>query len=252
MNNLGLIHFLIILMQHRLMPYFSHKSILPAFIFSTIAAIFFAIAPAHATGVYDLPALSSGSSTWVIDSADAISLANEGKLSGELKNLAEKTDREVRLIAIRRLDYGETIESFADKVFSSWFPTPEERANQTILAIDTLTNSSAIRTGEAVKTVMSDEIADSVVSETIAASLRNGSKYNQAFLDASNRLVAVLSGQPDPGPPTVQDVSIEGTFASAEETDDRNATVWVIVLLVLATAIPMATYFWYVGFPGNS
>ncbi|MFN9317428.1 MAG: YgcG family protein, partial [Microcystis sp.] len=42
--------------------------------------------------------------------------------------------------------------------------------------------------------------------------------------------------------------NIESTFTTAEETDDKNATIWVIVLLVLATVIPMVTYFWYAGF----
>lgn len=117
--------------------------------------------------------------------------------------------------------------------------------------MDTLTNSTAIRTGEAIKPLMSDELAESVVSETLAIPLRNGNQYNQAFLDGTKRLVAVLSGQPDPGPPAEQEINIESTYASAEETDDRSATIWVVVLLVVATIIPMATYFWYVGLPGR-
>ena len=207
-------------------------------------------APASATGVYDLPNLSAGS-TWVVDQADVISLASEGKLSNALKKLAEQTGNEVKMVAIRRLDYGETIDTFADKLFAKWFPTPDEQANQTLLVIDTLTNNSAIRTGEAIKKIVTDEIAESVASETVQVPLREGSKYNQAFLDASDRLVAVLSGQPDPGPPVVKEVNIEGTFTTAEETNDRSATIWVIGFLIVATVIPMVTYFWYVGFPGS-
>lgn len=209
------------------------------------------VAPADATGVYDLPNLKAGSSTWVLDLADTISLANEGKLSKQLKQLAKETGNEVRIIAIRRLDFGETIDSFADKAFASWYPTSEEQANQTLLVVDSLTNNSAIRTGEKVKSLLRDDIAQSITSETIAIPLKEGSKYNQAFLGAGDRLIAVLSGQPDPGPPNAQEINIESTYATAEETDDRSATVWVIVLLVVATAVPMATYFWYVGLPGR-
>jgi uncharacterized protein len=241
-------------MKHSRTPGKSKRQILQPLIvplLSFILSLGLMVAPANATGVYDLPPLSAGSSTWVLDMADAISRTNEGKLSGDLKQLAQKTGNEVRMVAIRRLDFDETIDSFADKLFTSWFPTPEEQANQTLLVMDTLTNSTAIRTGEAVKQIMPENIAQSVSSETAAIPLREGSKYNQAFLDASDRLVAVLSGQPDPGPPSEQEINIESTFASAEETDDRSATIWVIVLLVLATAIPMATYFWYVGLPGR-
>lgn len=209
------------------------------------------VAPAQATGVYDLPQLTAGSQTWILDRADAISLANEGKISRDLKKLAQQTGNEVRLVVIRRLNFGETVDSFADELFEQWYPTPELQANQTLLALDTLTNATAIRTGAAVKDLLTDEIAQSVVRETVAVPLRNGAKYNQASLDATSRLVAVLSGQEDPGPPEVQEINIESTFTSAEDTDDVSSTIWVVVLLIVATIVPMATYFWYAGLPGG-
>ncbi len=210
-----------------------------------------AIAPAAATGVYDLPVLSSGADTWVVDQADAISFANENRLNGQFKKLADKTGTEVRLIAVRRLDYGVTMEGLADDIFSKWYPTPDEQANQVILVVDTFTNKTALRQGEDTESLLTDEIATSVVKETVAVPLRQGGKYNEAFLEAGDRLVAVLSGNPDPGPPEVQELNIESTFTSAEDTDDTSATIWVVVLMVLATVIPMATYFWYVGIPGR-
>ena len=206
------------------------------------------ISPAKATGVYDLPILSPGSPTWVIDQAEVISRVNEGALGNALANLAKKTGNEVRMIAIRRLDYDQTIDSFSDALFNKWFPTPEDRSNQTIVVMDTLTNNVAMRTGEAVQETLPNDIAESIVEETIQGALREGSLYNKAFLEAKTRLVAVLSGEVDPGPPAVKEINVEGTFATAEETDDRSATIWVVVLLLLATAIPMATYFFYVGF----
>ncbi len=202
--------------------------------------------PANATGVYQMPKLSAGDRTWVIDQAEVLSRINENKISSELEKLAQ-TGNEVRLVTTRRLDYGETADSFANKLFEKWFPTPEAQANQTLLLIDTLSNSTAIRTGDKAKSLLTDEIAKSVVAETVLVPLRFGDKYNQAFMDASNRLVAVLSGNPDPGPPQVAEtVSVKGTFKKAEETDTGNATIWVIGLLLAATIIPMATYYLYV------
>ncbi len=185
--------------------------------------------------------------TRVLDEAEVLSRATEGKISNALNNLAKDTGNEVRFVTIRRLDYGETIDSFTDGLFEKWFPTPDDQANQTLLVMDTLTNNTAIRTGDKVKSILADEIADSVASETVLVPLRNGeAKYNQAFSDASDRLVAVLSGKPDPGAPQIADnIQIEGTFKKAEETDQGNATIWVVGLLIAATVIPMATYFWY-------
>lgn len=205
------------------------------------------VAPAQATGVYDLPKISAGETTWVVDQGDVLSFATKKKLSSTLENLAQQTNNEVRLVTIRRLNYDDTIETFTDKLFTTWFNNPDAQANQTLLVLDTVTNNSAIRTGENVNNTMTAEIATSVAQETLQAPLREGEKYNQAFIDASDRLIAVLSGQPDPGPPLIKEVNIEGTFTTAEETDARSATIWVVVLLVVATIIPMATYFFYVG-----
>lgn len=203
--------------------------------------------PANATGVYQIPSLSTGASTWVIDQADVLSRINESEISKKLENLASQTGNGVRIVTFRRLDYGETAESFANKLFEKWFPTPEAQANQTLLVIDTLSSGTAIRTGDTTKSLLTDDIAKSVIAETVLAPLRSGEKYNQAFLDASNRLVAVLSGKPDPGPPHIAEiVSVEGTFKKAEETDTGSATIWVIGLLLAATIIPMATYYLYV------
>ena len=113
--------------------------------------------------------------------------------------------------------------------------------------MDTLTNTTAIRTGEEAAELVDPEIAESIVKDTVGYNLRSGNKYNQALLDASDRLVAVLSGEVDPGPPIIEDnIQVEGTFTKAEDTKPGISWTWVIVLLVLATVIPMVTYFLYV------
>lgn len=202
--------------------------------------------PANATGVYDLHSLVAGEKTWILDQAEVLSRISEGQINGTLENLAKQTGNEVRFVTIHRLDYEETAQSFTDRLFEKWFPTPETQANQTLLAIDTVTNTTGIRTGEQVKSLMSDEIAQSVAQETVLVPLRQGDKYNQAFIDASDRISAVLSGKPDPGAPVViNNEQVESTFKKAEETDAGSSTIWVIGLLIAATVIPMATYYWY-------
>ncbi|WP_066378275.1 MULTISPECIES: photosystem II repair protein Psb32 [unclassified Anabaena] len=243
-------------MKQLLNPVFRMKTILVRLILPVLTVILasslFATS-ALATGVYQIPSLTAGDSTWVIDQGEVISRINEGQISSSFENLAKQSGKEVRFVTIRRLDYGETPESFAQALFETWFPTPEAQANQTLLVLDTVTNGTAIISGEQVKSLLTDEIAQSVAEETLAAPLRDGNKYNQAFLDASDRLVAVLSGEPDPGPPQIADnVQVEGTFKKAEETDKGNATAWVVGLLIAATIIPMATYYIYLAVQPSS
>jgi uncharacterized protein len=223
------------------------RLVLPLLLFVLASGI---LAPqAHAFGVYQMPNVRPGEPTWVIDKAEVLSRLNEGRLSNELDNLAQKTGNEVRMVTIHRLDYGETVDSFTQALFKKWFPTPEAQDKQTLLVIDTLTNTSAMQIGDKIQSMIPDDVAQSITSETVMVPLRDGNKYNQALLDASERLVAVLSGEPDPGPPVVQeDVQIEGTFTKAEDTDTKNSTIWVVVILVIATVVPMATYFFYQGF----
>jgi len=207
---------------------------------------FSSVAPALATGVYDLSNPNT-EDIWVVDQAKEISLATQNTLSGKFKDLAKETGQELRMVAIRRLDYGETIDSFADEVFSDWYSSEESQANQTLLVIDTLTNTTAIRRGSQAAALLTQEAAQSIVNETVGYNLRLGNKYNQALKDSGDRLVAILSGLEDPGPPEItENIQVEGTFTKAEDTDAGQAFTWVIVLLVLATVIPMVTYFWYV------
>ncbi|WP_008316364.1 photosystem II repair protein Psb32 [Leptolyngbya sp. PCC 6406] len=208
---------------------------------------------AAATGAYQMPMVSPGAAPWIIDEANLLSRLNEGKLSSQFEQLATDTGREVRLVTLHRLDYGETPASFADALFEKWFPTPVDQANQTLVVLDDVTNGAAVRSGEASATLLTEDIATSIAVETIGVPLREGNKYNQAFLDASDRIVAVLSGEPDPGPPVVdQSFEIEGTFATAEETAENrgNATIIVVGFLIAATVIPMATYYLYQSLGG--
>ncbi|ADI64908.1 photosystem II repair protein Psb32 [Trichormus azollae] len=218
-----------------------------------LMATYLFTAPALATGVYQIPNLTGD--TWIVDEGEVISRLNEGQISGTLKDLAKETGKEVRIVTIHRLDYGETPESFAKGLFTKWFPTPEEQANQSLLVIDTVTNGATIISGDQVKSLLTYSIANSVTEETLGAALRNGNKYNQGLLDASERLVTVLSGKPDPGPPEEKEtIQVEGTFTKAEDTDKNkgNATAWVVGLLIAATVIPMATYYIYqINQPSN-
>ncbi|MBL1210691.1 photosystem II repair protein Psb32 [Geminocystis sp. GBBB08] len=226
------------------------KAIITSFVLSFLILLNLGINSASATGVYDLPVINSGEDVWVWDNADVISKTTEGELTNQLRDLAKNTGNETRIVVINRLDYDQTIDSLTNELFSTWYPTPEAQNNQTLFVLDTLTNRIALRSGEGLTSLLTPTISESILKETATIPLKN-LQYNQALTDVSDRLVAVLSGKEDPGPPQVKELNIDGTFATSEETDDRSATIWMIVLLALATLIPMVTYFWYVGFPGN-
>ncbi len=209
-------------------------------------------APVLATSLYSMPQSPDGK--WFIDEASQVSRLNEGKIESSLKQLAEETGNEVRFVTIHRLDYGETIQSFTDALAERWFPTPEARSNQTLIVLDDVTNNIGISVGANAAETLDADLAQSITGETMTVPLLNGNQYNQSFLGASERLVAVLSGEADPGPPEAYDdtVDVDRTYATAEETEATrgSSTTIVIVLLIAATVIPMATYYWYLSVGG--
>jgi uncharacterized protein len=204
--------------------------------------------PAQATAVYEVPSVSAGVPTWIVDKADVLSLSTKGQIKGTLEQLAKQTGKEVRFVTIHRLDYGDTIQTFTDKLFKKWFTTVAEQTNQTLIVLDNVTNTIGIQTGTDAKSILTDAIANSIVSETMGLSLRDGNKYNQAFSGAADRIGAVLSGKADPGPPKVVSTPEVGrTYLKAEETEANRTNFLIIVigLLIAATIIPMATWWWY-------
>lgn len=210
-------------------------------------ALWLSTSPALAVSVYNMPFVSPGDNTWILDEGNSISRINEIQIGKALEELRNQTGAEVRFVTVRHIDYGETIQSFTDKLFEKWFSTPEEQANQVLISLDVVTNNAGIRVGEGLTEELTPDIAESVAQETVLYPLIEGDKYNEAFIDAKDRLVAVLSGQGDPGAPElkVKEVQVEGTFATAEETAEKrsDATTFVIVLLIAATVIPIVTYY---------
>ncbi|HIK25094.1 MAG: TPM domain-containing protein [Thermosynechococcus sp. Uc] len=202
------------------------------------------VTPVWATSATEIP--FSGAAASVIDEGNVLSAVTEGSVGRSLQDLSEATGINVHIVTLHRLDYGETPQSFVDDLFSQWFPDPESQANQVIIALDTVTNGTAIHYGEAVAERLNPDTAESIVQETMRVPLRDGN-YNQSVLDTVNRLTKVLKGEPDPGPPVVRETIVEKTYKSKEETDDRSATIIVVALLIAATVIPMVTYFMYQG-----
>lgn len=204
-------------------------------------------AAAIAAEVYDIPELPAGDHTWIRDMASVLSSSTEGIVKAKLEELAQKTGDQVRVLTVRRIDFGQPTQEFADQVFDKWFKTPEEKATQTLLLVATEDHRTAIVTGDKVKLVLPDAIATSVVAETMLYPAKK-SNYNQAVTDGINRLFAVLSGETDPGPPKVIEVALPqsgSNFKTAKETDGTSSTIIVIGLLIAATVIPMVTYFWF-------
>ena len=193
-----------------------------------------AIAPA------DFPAQRPESR--IVDEGDVLSRASRSELERRLEDFgAYRLD--ARLVTLKRLDYGFTLDGFGRELIDQWSTNSDARNPLLLLLIETQNKRAAVVADPALDTQLPESLLSSTGRTTMAIPLREGERFRQSSLDGLNRLSTVLNGGEDPGPPedTVR-ATIPTNIPTQEETQSSNATTWIIVLLVLGTIIPMATW----------
>ena len=194
---------------------------------------------ALATGVPDFPAQLPSSA--VIDTADLLSRAASNDLEKRLESLNED-HVDARLLTLRRLDYGLSLESLGQQLIERWGATDPD-SNLLLLLIESQNNSAAVVASAELLNQLPDTLLSSTAISTMGLPLREGARYRQAGLDALDRLDTVLQGGEDPGPPQLLErLPIETNIPTKEETASSNALLWVVVLLVVGTLVPMITW----------
>ncbi|MDA1156524.1 MAG: TPM domain-containing protein [Cyanobacteria bacterium] len=199
------------------------------------------IAPsaALATGLADFPVQRP--SSHVIDSADVLSRAASGDVNQRLEQFSQ-LGVDARLVTLRRLDYGVSLETLGEELLQQW-QDEASRDGLLLLLIEAQNNSAAVVASPALLEQLPSTLLSSTAISTMGLPLREGSRYRQASLDALSRLEVVLNGGEDPGPPQlVERMPVETNIPTKEETESSNAFLWVVVLLVVGTLVPMITW----------
>ena len=194
---------------------------------------------ALATGAQDFP--SQLPSAAVLDSADLLSRAASTDLEKRLQALADD-HVEARLVTLRRLDYGLSLEALGQQLVDQWSASDPDSA-LLLLLIESQNNSAAVVASADLLDQLPQSLLSSTAISTMGLPLREGARYRQAGLDALDRLGVVLQGGEDPGPPQLLErMPIETNIPTKEETASSNALMWVVVLLVVGTLVPMITW----------
>ncbi|MFM2158194.1 MAG: hypothetical protein RLZZ124_668 [Cyanobacteriota bacterium] len=195
--------------------------------------------PVLATGVQDFPPALPGGQ--VLDSADLLSRAASADLEKALRDLAEN-HVDARLLTLRRLDYGLSLETLGQELLNRWSPADPD-SDLLLLLIESQNNTAAIVAAPDLLDRLPATLLSSTAISTMGLPLREGARYRQAGLDAIDRLSVVLQGGQDPGPPQLLErMPIETNIPTREETESSNALLWVVVLLVVGTLVPMITW----------
>ena len=178
----------------------------------------------------------------VLDDADVLSRSSRSELDQRLEAFGG-TRVDARLVTLRRLDYGFSLNRFGEELIERWNDGQEGDPPLLLLLIETQNKRASVVADPSLSTQLPDSLLTSTGRTTMAVPLREGDRYRQASLDGLTRLSVVLEGGEDPGPPVeIVKTTLPTNIPTQEETESSNATTWIIVLLVLGSIIPMATW----------
>jgi uncharacterized protein len=177
----------------------------------------------------------------VLDQAGVLSRAASADVTRQLEALAaEQVD--AHLITLKQLDYGLSLSQLGQDLLDLWQPSAEGKG-QLLFLIDAQTNAAVVVASPSLSGQLSINLLRSTARTTMTAPIREGARFRQASLDGIERITTVLQGGEDPGEPVVaQVISPASNVPSQEQTESSNAFTWVVVLLVVGTVVPMATW----------
>ena len=150
---------------------------------------------ANAVAPMDFPPSAPDES--VTDSAEVLSRSSRSELGARLEQLrAEKVD--ARLVTLRRLDYGLSLNQFGEQLLERWSSETNDFP-LVLFLIEAQNKQASVVADPLLLDRISKDLLSSTGRTTMSQPLREGDRYRQASLDGITRLEVVLNGGADPG-----------------------------------------------------
>lgn len=179
----------------------------------------------------------------LFDDAGVVQKANASLFSKAVENIQLTEGYTVRFVIAKGMPYGLSPDDYAAELFSQWGLGERDVL---FVASPRLARAGAA-VGDATGQRLTKDIAESICNETYA--LRSGEElYGNALLDVSNRLIPVLGGKEDPGPPDLTSREAMKSYKTKKETSSERGKYTKIVgaVLVIAFVAPLVQTYWFV------
>jgi len=196
---------------------------------------------------FDLLAESEPNSVYFIDDASVLSRTSRDEINAKLSELKTNTGYKLTVSTIRKLEFDPDVFQFSEKLFNKWHKSNEGAKNGLLLVV-TAGKDGALVGGDSFSKAIGDDLIDSIVGDNIPIYTED-EKFNEAILSSVDRIVAVLEGKNDPGPPRRAEKTRKRTYKTREETDRVKPVTGavVITLLLIAFVVPMLQFYGYVS-----
>mmetsp|Transcript_138060 Transcript_138060/g.240014 ORF Transcript_138060/g.240014 Transcript_138060/m.240014 type:complete len:331 (-) Transcript_138060:522-1514(-) len=170
-----------------------------------------------------------------------------------LPELEARTGYRVNVVTLRKLVIADDAFQFADNLIETWYPTAELGDKKAVFVLVKNSKEAGIVGGPSFSNVISADFIQSLLDDNIAV-LAGEEKYNAAVISSVKRLDAVLSSQPDPGPPRIASIQkaqakakkdSASNYKDKEETEEKKGIYGfaVVGLLTISFVAPMVQYF---------
>lgn len=201
------------------------------------AALLLASTAAHADIPMELP------SSVLYDEAAVVQRGSEQLFTKAMENVKKNDGYSVRFVLAKSIPYGESPDDFAKDLYDQWQLGPSD----VLFVASPKLARAGVFIGEDAKSRLTPEIAQSICNDTYAVKAGQES-YGSALLDVSNRLIPVLGGGEDPGPPDLAAKEVVQTYKTKAETSNEKQKYITVVgaVLVIAFVAPLVQTYWYV------
>lgn len=182
-------------------------------------------------------------STSLYDDASVVPRPSVQSFSKSTDAILSRTGFRVRFVLVRGLPFGSSPYDYAQQLASDW-----NLGDHDILFVASVKLARAgVYVGDAARPLLSEDVAKSIAEETFGIPAGD-ERYSAAILGVSNRLIPVLNGEADPGPPSVASGEVVQNYKTKAETKgDRDKYIKVVGgVLVIAIVAPLIQTYWYV------
>jgi uncharacterized protein len=177
------------------------------------------------------------------DEAGIVARGQAGLAEKALAALQTRDGFTVRFVLPKALPYGETPAEYAKELFDAWAGGPAD----VVIVGGVKVARAGVFAGEKAAALLTPTIAESLGNDTYAVKAGEES-YGGAVLDVNNRLISVLDGEKDPGPPVVNINETIQNFKTKSETQSQRGKYIKVVGAVLAISFiaPIIQTLWYI------
>lgn len=181
--------------------------------------------------------------TALVDDAALVPSTAEQSFNKTAGLIKSNTGVSVRFVLVRSLPFGDSPEEYARELAGQW----KLGENDILFTASAKLARGGVFVGDAVRKLLPDDVARSIAEETFGIPAGD-ERYSTALVDVTNRLIPVLSGETDPGPPVIRNDEVVQRFKTKQETkQDRGKYIKVVGgVLVIAFVAPLIQTFWYV------